>query len=291
MAMRKMFDFGEIGYSKAAVNRTWIEFRDALKNREFAYDEIEKAKSLTFLRVLNDLFAEHKGIEILSKTISDLPMKMGRGTILGSSEAVNYDRFLPKKQFITSANRFSPEGVEWLYLALENQSSAMQTAKSEIRISKGQRFGFCYFEFDESAKQHKYVDLTIADEYEYDDFNAALEAYAQMKLEKEKRKALMLHKMPNKKDIIDKKEFEGVFVRWSIYTYCKILSEEIFVPLDTEDKNLAYAPFQTLATYFLGLGYSGIIYKSTVQNGGKNIVLFDKHLANPSGKIIDEIIE
>ena len=73
--MRKMFDFGEIGYSKAAVNRTWIEFRDALKNREFAYDEIEKAKSLIFLRVLNDLFSEHKGIEILSKTISDLPMK------------------------------------------------------------------------------------------------------------------------------------------------------------------------------------------------------------------------
>ena len=87
---------------------------------------------------------------------------------------------------------------------------------------------------------------------------------------------LMLHKRPNKKDIIDKKEFEGVFVRRSIYTYCKILSEEIFVHLDTEDKNLAYSPFQTLATYFLGLGYSGIIYKNTVQNGGKNIVLFDK---------------
>lgn len=97
--------------------------------------------------------------------------------------------------------------------------------------------------------------------------------------------------MPKKKDIINKAEFEQVFVQWSIYTYCKLLSEEIFVPLDTEDRDLAYAPFQTMATYFLSIGYSGIIYKSTVQNGGKNIVLFDKQLAHPMGEIIDEVIQ
>jgi hypothetical protein len=70
-----------------------------------------------------------------------------------------------------------------------------------------------------------------------------------------------------------------------------LLSEEIFVPLDTEDRDLAYAPFQTMATYFLSIGYSGIIYKSTVQNGGKNIVLFDKRLAHPMGEIVDEVIQ
>lgn len=289
--MSKMFDFGNIGNSKVALTRTWKEFRDSLKNKEFNYDEIEKAKNITFLRVLNDLFYEHKGIDIASKSISDISCKMGRGTILKDTEKVNYDRFLPKEQFITSANRFSPKGVEWLYLALDNSASATQTAKSEIRISEGQRFGFCYFEFGEDAKQYKIVDLTIADEYEYDDFNTALEAYAQLKLEKEIRKAKLLRRMPKKKDIINKAEFEQVFVEWSIYTYCKLLSEEIFLPLDTEDRDLAYAPFQTMANYFLSIGYSGIIYKSTVQNGGKNIVLFDKRLAHPMGEIVDEVIQ
>lgn len=286
-----MFDFGSIGNSKVALSRTWKEFRDALKNKEFNFDEIEKAKNVTFLKVLNDLFYQHKGIDAVSKAISDISCKMGRGTILNNTEKVDYDRFLPKKQFITSANRFSPKGVEWLYLALDNNASATQTAKSEIRISEGQRFGFCYFEFGEDAKRYKIVDLTIADEYEYDDFNAALEAYAQLKLEKEIRKAKLLRRMPKKKDIINKAEFEKVFVEWSIYTYCKLLSEEIFVPLDTEDRDLAYAPFQTMATYFLSIGYSGIIYKSTVQNGGKNIVLFDKRLAHPMGEIVDEVIQ
>lgn len=286
-----MFDFGSIGNSKVALSRTWKEFRDALKNKEFNFDEIEKAKNVTFLKVLNDLFYQHKGIDAVSKAISDISCKMGRGTILNDTEKVDYDRFLPKKQFITSANRFSPKGVEWLYLALDNNASATQTAKSEIRISEGQRFGFCYFEFGEDAKRYKIVDLTIADEYEYDDFNAALEAYAQLKLEKEIRKAKLLRRMPKKKDIINKAEFEKVFVEWSIYTYCKLLSEEIFVPLDTEDRDLAYAPFQTMATYFLSIGYSGIIYKSTVQNGGKNIVLFDKCLAHPMGEIVDEVIQ
>jgi hypothetical protein len=286
-----MFDFGSIGNSKVALSRTWKEFRDALKNKEFNFDEIEKAKNVTFLKVLNDLFYQHKGIDAVSKAISDISCKMGRGTILNDTEKVDHDRFLPKKQFITSANRFSPKGVEWLYLALDNNASATQTAKSEIRISEGQRFGFCYFEFGEDAKRYKIVDLTIADEYEYDDFNAALEAYAQLKLEKEIRKAKLLRRMPKKKDIINKAEFEKVFVEWSIYTYCKLLSEEIFVPLDTEDRDLAYAPFQTMATYFLSIGYSGIIYKSTVQNGGKNIVLFDKRLAHPMGEIVDEVIQ
>lgn len=130
-----MFDFGSIGNSEVALSRTWKEFRDALKNKEFNFDEIEKAKDVTFLKVLNDLFYQHKGIDVVSKAISDISCKMGRGTILNDTEKVNYDRFLPKKQFITLANRFSPKGVEWLYLALDNNASATQTVKSEIRIS------------------------------------------------------------------------------------------------------------------------------------------------------------
>ena len=67
-----------------------------------------------------------------------------------------------------------------------------------------------------------------------------------------------------------------------------LLSEQIFIPLDaTDNKAITYAPFQTMAQYYISLGYSGIIYGSTVCSVGKNIVLFDKQMAHPIGAIED----
>lgn len=42
---------------------------------------------------------------------------VGRGTILGEDENPDFERFIPKTEFIKEDNRFSPSGVEWLYLA------------------------------------------------------------------------------------------------------------------------------------------------------------------------------
>ena len=42
--------------------------------------------------------------------------------ILKKDEMPEYERFIPKKEFIKNDNRFSPPGVEWLYLALGNES-------------------------------------------------------------------------------------------------------------------------------------------------------------------------
>lgn len=288
--MSRIFDFGNIENSRNAISRTWNEFRTSLKNKEFSYDNTEKAKETTFLRVFNDLFNTNHGMNYIVKNIGDIHFSMGRGTILNETEKAVYDRFLPKAQFIKSPNRFSPEGVEWLYLALEDTVKATDVAKNEIRVSSGNRFGFCYFEFAENATNEKIVDLTIAEDYNYENINDALEAYGQEVLKKEIKKALLFGKMTSIGNSVNKEEFEKVFLQWSIKTYCKLLSEEIFVPIDTDDKDLMYAPFQTLAQYFLSMGFCGIIFKSTVCKDGKNLVLFDKDLAYPTGTIIDEII-
>lgn len=90
---------------------------------------------------------------------------------------------------------------------------------------------------------------------------------------------------------INKKEFEKLFTWWGVYTYTKLLSEQIFVPLDVSDnKAIAYTPFQTIAQYYISLGYSGIVYSSTVCPVGKNVVLFDKQMACPIGIIEDYLI-
>ena len=62
--------------------------------------------------------------------------------------------------------------------------------------------------------------------------------------------------------------------KWVLHTYAKMMSKNIFVPIETEDKKLEYAPFQTLAMYFIREGFDGIVYSSTVCPTSKNIVLF-----------------
>lgn len=130
----------------------------------------------------------------------------------------------------------------------------------------------------------KLVDLTIADDVSYVELNATLEKYVQMQAEKCEKIIKSTSFTP--KINIDKKEFEKVFTQWIVYTYVKLLSAQIFKPLDScNNKAITYAPFQTIAQYYISLGYSGIIYNSTICLKGKNIVLFDKHMACPVGAI------
>lgn len=69
-----------------------------------------------------------------------------RGSILAETEAVDYERFLPKAEFITQSNRFSPVGVEWLYLAVSRRETrAEECTIKECRASSGNRFGICTF--------------------------------------------------------------------------------------------------------------------------------------------------
>lgn len=78
--------------------------------------------------------------------------------------------------------------------------------------------------------------------------------------------------------------------KWFLFIYARMMSEKIFVPIKTSDKKIEYAPFQTLAMYFIENGYNGIVYASTVFPKSKNIVLFDKTYAVPCGKVRDYII-
>lgn len=54
--------------------------------------------------------------------------------------------------------------------------------------------------------------------------------------------------------------------------------DQIFKPVhstECKDRAREYAPFQFLAKYFQNKGYAGIKYRSTVHNGGTNVVIFD----------------
>lgn len=285
-----MFDFSGIEKSEKKIRKTWSEFQDALAKGIFTYDEVEKAKSCTFLKVYDDLFHQHSGIEHKTIRIRDLEgLLVGRGTILGEKEVPDYERFIPKKKFIKKNNRFSPSGVEWLYLALGNESDIHECSQAECRAKKGNRFGFCHFSFNDSSLDLNLVDLTIADNISYEKLNSQLEEYGQKQVKKGIKVAKALGYIPQNN--VNEDEFKKLIIKWGVYTYTKLLSEQIFEPIDgSADKGIMYAPFQTMAQYYISLGYSGIIYGSTLSSVGRNIVLFDKNVAHPIGTIEDYIV-
>ena len=229
----------------------------------------------------DDLFYQHSGIKENTITIGELKSNViGRGSILNKEEIPNYERFLPKEEFINEDNRFSPSGVEWLYLVIGNEKKIRKCAELECRAKNGDRFGFCHFKFDIEYEDCNLVDLTIADDISYMELNRCLKEYEQKnykrcaKIKRELGCVPITHR--------NSEEIKEVFTRWCVYTYSKLLSEQIFVPLEKCDKKShIYAPFQTMAQYYRSLGYSGIIYSSTVCSSGKNIVLFDKNIAYP----------
>ena len=97
-----------------------------------------------------------------------------------------------------------------------------------------------------------------------------------------KKNGFLMYKLYYKNDYIEQE-----IAKWSLHTYAKMMSKNIFVPIDTDDKKLVYAPFQTLAMYFIREGFDGIAYSSTVCPNAKNIVLFNKYFAVPFGNVLD----
>lgn len=176
--MGSIIDFSGIKNCEQAIRKTWDEFRECLAAGVFSYDEIEKAKKQKFLMVYDDLFYKHSGIDQSTIVFKDLKDKlMGRGAILKNDEIPNYDRFLPKEEYIKEDNRFSPPHVEWLYLAVGNDNDIHECAQAECRAKRGNMFGFCHFQRDTKYDMCKLVDLTIADDISYVELNATLEKY------------------------------------------------------------------------------------------------------------------
>lgn len=291
--MNKLFDFSAIEKNERAMQNTWAEFRQQLASGVFSYDDLDNATQSTFLHVFNDLFQHgHRFLEKPAGETLSTDISIVRAARLKSGAPVpGYDRFIPNAKFITSDNRFSPPGVEWLYLAFAPKSSGTnlkieeKCALKECRATSGETFALCNFQIDEKYEKKMLVDLTIAKESDYDDINAFLEQCGRQIFEREVLKGYISGLT---KGVVPKPKIEDIIPsieRWAVFTYAKLLSEQIFVPITTEDKKLMYSPFQCIAQYFLSKGYIGIVYSSTVFPEGKNVVLFEKTAAYPCGTI------
>ena len=288
-----IFDFGKdetLIEREENIKNTWEDFRRQLADGHLVIDDVKDALNITFLHQFDDMFNNmHNNVTC---NIYDIKGKFFiRGTILTDDEVPNYERMIPNSRYIKDDNRFSQAGVDWLYIAMgENENSAVECSKKECKTKKGDRFAFCNFEINERLKDIKIVDLTIADSLSSEIINNDLKTtFERMRKKTANRtRKLGIYVPPNVKD---KKIIEDCVEQWFLKTYLKLISEQIFVPLERAiDRRLVYAPFQCLANYFISKGYDGIIYKSTVCEDGKNIVFFNKCAMHPTGDICIEMI-
>lgn len=295
--IRSIFDFGNLSSIEETIKSTWNEFRNYLASGACKYDEVEKAKGQIFLQQFDDYFNKNDCKKHFTKDLwhlVDAGYVFARGTILKDDEIVDYNRFMPISKYISEDNRFSPPGVEWLYLASGykgEERDRIETAENcTINVCKakaGNRFGICHFEINPDYYDAKVVDLTIADTLTYEELNNALEEYGQ----KVRKRVMRVFKSTGIKIPINRNDFIKEFEKWFSYTDAKLISEQLFLPVAVDEKKYMYAPFQCMAKYFEALGYSGIVFSSTVYPKAKNLVLFDKNMAIASGDIIDFIVE
>ena len=286
---KNVFDFGNIEKNQQIIKDNWAQFRTDLEQGLFLYDNVEMATKSLFLRVFDDLHGNMSSK--MQRPLKDIEKNiLLRGTILSEGEKPNYSRMLPDKKYITCGNRFSPKGVEWLYLSVGKCiEEALECSRAECRANN-KRFAYCIFEIDDAHKHELLVDLTISDHLSTKKINDALEEVAKTqrnKCIKASRELGVPVKLSPRAKMIMVDEIK----EWYLKTYMKLLSEQIFLPLkDSDDKDKMYAPFQCLAQYFASKGYVGIVYKSTVSERGKNVVFFDKRIARPTGDIVIEEI-
>lgn len=266
----------------------WEDFRQRLSTGEYTYEQLENAKRHNFLKTLDDALSYEENMSTIEVNFSNLRLNyiFCRATKLKdeeNSDNIHLSRFLPMSEYIKDDNRFSPKGVEYLYLGCKfgiSPSSRKyvdieKVCLKEIRSEKGDTVGICNFEIPLFLHgkhirdtNYKVIDLSPWDSYSFEDI--------------EKEFNNLDDKLNDFKSNVNKLVFK---------LYMKILSSELFKEVENVDNEKKYAPFHCLSYYFKSLGFQGIIYKSTLHdhNDVKNIVLFDKYYAKPISYRIIEV--
>lgn len=245
--------------ARESVQKKWDELRKKLENMDFNFNDKEEIKKIPFINVLHR-FLEYENVkELVTVELKYFAKSKSfiRAVKVNSDEIITTDRFLPRSDKMQSSNRFSPKDIEWLYLGFDRYvRDAKQCCFAEVRARPEDNVKYCKFKYCNGT--HKVIDLTKGIQKELDAIHIS------------KGKAV-------------EEEVETFFLEF----YLKILAEEIFLPVNSNDKDREYAPFHTMAKYFISLGYDGIIYKSTVSDVGKNIVMFNKESFLPEKILVD----
>lgn len=262
------------------LKETWNKLKEDLQCGRVLYNDTESLLEYTFFKQFDNMFGymyEDNTIEIRKVR------EFYRGVNCSTDD---FNRFIPSEQY-SNLNRFNPPGDVFIYLGVSLDDDNISVSEiergciREMRLNQGDEVSFCKFvPSNESILDERVVDLTIGDNETYDELLKQVSHYQFLKsisseLGEEHEKMCMEYKCGCTYNLSK--------VLMKIYN--KMISEQIFLPVDDSERLCEYRPFHAFANYFREEGYAGIIYKSTVSPGNKNLVLFNVNDVEPIGQI------
>ncbi|MCZ0703022.1 hypothetical protein J2T56_001263 [Natronobacillus azotifigens] len=217
----------------------------------------------------------------------------------------DYERMVPKEEFVRGMNRWNPPGVAYLYLSYGDEivdysdsiNTIEKTCFEELRLKQEEYVSSCkFYPENKNAKVLNlcYEDITFEDiEAEQDQL---IQEQSKIKADEILNNKKGLNELINKQGKLNEELLWEVLKRESNFiskdllnreaekyigrTFIKSIDEAVFKPVDqSEDPELSvYKPFHYLAEYLKRKGYAGILFRSTRMNmielKGKNLVLF-----------------
>ena len=237
----------------------WEEFKEYLSKRpNFLEDDIELWKKKNFFMQFDDAVKHCLAfLEVKGHAVSPFY----RGTGINEEIAKdNYSRMIPSPKH-SALNRMSPAGIPYLYVTpnMKNDKALqLNTIVSELRADPEDYFTICSFHTNGPLKL------------------VSLVGDPNLQVEEKELGNILLEQLAGR----GKKERIEQAKKLLIQLYFSFFNEDnIFKPIPRgttdEDKDIEYRPFQAIAKYFEWLGYDGLIYKSTVYEGGINAVIFN----------------
>jgi hypothetical protein len=201
---------------------------------------------------------------------------------------VNLDEpqiMITTENFAKYHNRMNPPGRAFNYFGVlpinkgprEDiaKTLILNTIKAEIRAKSGQTITICRFKMSKNLRIfNMYPHEEVPKDFSvfYKSLETKISSYKGNLETREKKMRLYLNEM------------------FAKYFFNLMNSEEIFKPVDSkeeEERAKEYAPFQFLTSYIESLGYEGVKYKSTVNEKGANLVIFEPN----NLKVITETME
>lgn len=220
-----------------------------------------------FLERFNQII---EGTQNISELLINSLGHLYRGVSVNKEVALdNYDRMIPIPELVKNHNRMNTPGEAFIYLGIipnrkgrsleVEKQFILKTLAAELRAKKGDYYTVCRFE---ANNEKRIFDMTGNPSIPKDE--KEFYKYLDRKVNsagsnKQERQKVIAHTV-------------------ALFFFNLFNNEEIFKPVHSEDDEVRayeYAPFQMWAKYIRSKGYAGIKYRSTVHEGGTNLVLFE----------------
>ena len=293
----------------------WENVRKKLCSSEIEYNDIPRLKKENFFKWFDDMLttSEDKAVTKLSNINLLLRSCRGKGHQKSRFKSLKQgDDDWEKYKDCLKTNRYNEPQRGFRYFGVSTNEfirkydDVKETCLREIRAFEDSNLEYVstlQFKISDKYKDKKVFDFSKIKEYkDCDEIVKELEEYIYeidnyiiksiIEISKSKNIILSPNDISNI-NMVRQILLNNIIENYLVMMILKLVNDSTFKKIDKskfadEKIDKEYAPFHAFANYIENKGYAGIIYNSTVHEGGLNLVLFNRDYVETEGEIIEE---